>query len=560
MKPIIMDMKDMSESREVYESRPNPVMAGFIYLILAMAVAALLWMGFCRMDIVVKATGTIGAVEEVATVTNRVAGTITERMIEDGQRVEKGDVLYTVSHEELTLQLSAMEEQLADLKDREEMLQAYGNWLETGEEFPTVLADNPYYSETVSRKLLAELGEQSTLQAYAGELSAYEAKLYANSTMTDYYSNAIDKSRKLIEAVKKRENPFGQGEDYYRNYMENYLSQYQNTIIQYDDRIRVLQKESSEAAQAMEALEAEKQALQNSLRGAGERAASVSGSDAEQPSAMQIQQQIQGMEAQIAEKKAVKEAAENSIKDYNVQKSSALNSYEKENIAAIENSITGLEQNLAACEGNRIEYSSGQETLEKQGVQVELANLTAQEKNSVAGELEACRQSQSQLKQQMEGVRQSIENATVRAAVGGNVNFAAKLAKGDYVGAGVQVLTIIPESETGAYVVTSYVENKDIAKVHEGMEVTYEIGAYPSREYGTMKGKVTFVSADLKVNNNGSAYYVVKTDMDAGQLRNQLGEEAALKVGMLCETKIVVEEKSVLEVLLEKLFHLGRQR
>lgn len=265
MKPIIMDMKDMSESREVYESRPNPVMAGFIYLILVMAVAALLWMGFCRIDIVVKATGTIGAAEEVATVTNRVAGTITERMIEDGQRVEKGDVLYTVSHEELTLQLSALEEQLADLKDKEEMLQAYGSWLETGEEFPTILADNPYYSETVSRKLLAELGEQSTLQAYAGELSAYEAKLYANSTMTDYYSNAIDKSRKLIEAVKKRENPFGQGEDYYRNYMENYLSQYQNTIIQYDDRIKVLQKESSEAAQAMEALEAEKQALQVAL-------------------------------------------------------------------------------------------------------------------------------------------------------------------------------------------------------------------------------------------------------------------------------------------------------
>ena len=71
-----------------------------------------------------------------------------------------------------------------------------------------------------------------------------------------------------------------------------------------------------------------------------------------------------------------------------------------------------------------------------------------------------------------------------------------------------------------------------------------------------MRGTVTFVSADLKVNNNGSAYYMVETSINASSLINELGEEAALKVGMLCETKIVVEEKRVLEVLVEKLFHL----
>ena len=33
MKPIIVDMKDMSDSKEVYESRPNPLMTYFIYFI-----------------------------------------------------------------------------------------------------------------------------------------------------------------------------------------------------------------------------------------------------------------------------------------------------------------------------------------------------------------------------------------------------------------------------------------------------------------------------------------------------------------------------------------------
>ena len=130
----------------------------------------------------------------------------------------------------------------------------------------------------------------------------------------------------------------------------------------------------------------------------------------------------------------------------------------------------------------------------------------------------------------------------------------SELVEGDYLGAGTKVLTIIPQGEEDTFIVKSYVENGDIAKIHEGMEVTYEIGAYPSREYGTMTGKVTFISEDIKVNDSGNTYYLVETSVNPGEFCNRNGEEAALKVGMLCETKVVIESKSVLNILLEKLF------
>lgn len=564
MRPIIIDMKDMSDSREVYESRPNPVLPGFIWLLLVLMAAAFVWMAFFKIDIVVKATGTVSAAEEVATVTNQVSGTITTRMIEDGQNVEKGDVLYTISHEELDLQLSALEEQLEDHRDKEEMLHAYMNWLEEGEEFPIALMDNLYYSEIASRKLLVELKEQSMQQAYVGELSAYETQLDANNTMIDYCNDAIYKSRQLIEAIKSKSNSFGSEDAYYWNYMENYLAQYQNIISQYDVSINNLLRESNTAKQTMEKLEVKKQELQHSIQDVEINTVTVSDadtvmvSDSDEVQVLQTQQQIQSIEAQIIAQKAVKEAADNSIKEYNTQINSALSAYEKENIATIENSILGYEQNLAAYEGKRMEYENGRATLLGQGTGVELENLVTQEKHSVAAELATCRQSQLKLSQQIQSLNQSIENTTVRANICGTVNFAVDLVEGDFLGAGTQVLSIIPESETGAFIVKCYVENKDIAKIHEGMEVTYEIAAYPSREYGTMRGDVTFVSADLKVNNSGSAYYMVETSVDAGQLYNQKGEESSLKVGMLCETKIVIEKKSVLEILVEKLFHIGK--
>lgn len=42
MKPILMNINEMSDSREVYESKPNPIFAIFIYTILGIIAATLI--------------------------------------------------------------------------------------------------------------------------------------------------------------------------------------------------------------------------------------------------------------------------------------------------------------------------------------------------------------------------------------------------------------------------------------------------------------------------------------------------------------------------------------
>lgn len=557
MKPIIVDMRDMSDSTEVYESRPNPVLAGFIYLILAMVIVAFIWMGFFKMDVVVDAMGTVAAAEEVATITNQVSGTITGRMIEDGQTVQKGDVLYTISHEEQTIQLTALEKQLEDSENREEMLRLYDGWLQDGTDFTLGATDNPYYSEIATRKMLVELQGASSQQLYSKELSAYETKLNVNADMEEYYSDAIAKSRQLVEAIKSRNNPFNSGDTYYYNYMENYIVQYQNIGVQYESKANTFRNERKNVEQSIKGLEEQIEALKTQMAEAVYLVMLVSGGDAMDATASDAQQaELSQLEQQLAALKSSLETVDSGISDALLQKDIALASYEKESIASVESTIRGYEQNLNSYEGTKQEYANGKNTLKEQGVELELENLMAQETYSVAEELEVCRQTRQQLEQQISSLQKNIENATVRATMSGTVNLASGLVEGDYLSAGTTVLTIIPQAEDSAFIVKSYVENTDIAKIHEGMEVTYEIGAYPSREYGTMTGEVTFVSVDLKVSDNGSAYYVVETSVNPGELRNRIGEEAALKVGMLCETKVIIESKSVLEILLEKLFKL----
>lgn len=556
MKPIIIDMKDMSDSTEVYQSRPNPVLAGFIYLVLAMVIIAGVWMYCSKMDMVVKGSGTVVTADETATITNRSSGTIVETYVKDGQVVKQGDVLYKVSMESQQLQLETLQKQQQDNAERAEMLKAYEGWLADGTDFDANLVSNLYYSEILSRKNLVELAEESTRLSFDGEMSAYDTKLGTNADMIAYYEETITKSRQMIDAIKNKKNTFDASDSYYWNTVENFLVQYQHTIIQYDDTLNRYRKELTAAEDKIKELENSKNSLQNQQNQAS--VATVSGGDSMAVGAVDYSAQIQELDALIATQKKAKEAAEKSISDYSVQKSSALNAYEKESIVAIEKTILSYEQNINSYKGANEEYRNSRNTLKDQGMEQEISSQLTQEKYSVAQELENCRKTDLQLEQQIQNLTQDMENATVRATMDGVVNLSVELVEGDFIQAGQQVLSIIPGTGQSEFIVRSYVENKDIAKIHEGMEVTYEIAAYPSREYGTLKGKVTFVSPDLKVNNSGSAYYVVETSVDASELRNAAGEEADLRVGMLCQTKIVIEEKRVLEILMEKLFHLGK--
>ena len=569
MKPIIVDMKDMSDSTEVYQSQPNPFMAGLIYMTLAITVIAVIWMAFFRIDIVVKGTGTVAAANDTSTTTNQLAGTIQECYVRDGQMVKRGDILYIVSHEDLQLQLEANIKQQNDNKDRIFALKQYAAWLAGESSQLGINQENIYYDEFASRQILTQLGKDSISSNYESELTSYEAKLSTNENLTNYYINAISLSELLKDAISSHKNTFKKEDGYYYNKVADYLAQYQNTAKQYDNQIIVLQREKDAAAEQItnagkiictaETLIAEAKAQMNSLDAYSLETASVSTGDAMQISELQNFININEAKIQAAKKtqdsqRLIISAKEALITDYKSQKEIALNAYEKETISGIDSVILSHQQSILSYNNSKTEYEAGQENLEKRGTADDIENIISSEISTVANELSNFRQNQDQLEQACLQLMQNIKYATVRAASDGVVNLKQQLVKGDYVGAGTEILSVIPDAGDSAFIVKSYIANKDIAKITEGMDVTYEIAAYPSREYGTMRGTVEFVSADLKVNSgDGSAYYVVETSIMEETLRNRIGHQTSLKVGMLCETKVVIEDKSVLAYLLEKL-------
>jgi multidrug efflux pump subunit AcrA (membrane-fusion protein) len=576
MKSIIIDMKDLSDSKEVYDSRPNPFFAVFLYLVLLIVTVACLWSAFFTIDIVVKGTGTIMGAEDSLTVTNTMSGRVVAAHVVDGQMVKAGDLLYEVEHTDLSLQLNNYMRQKDDLEERQEMAAAYAGWLGNRDLDLSGYQGNTYYGEYQARQALAKLGMDAVLIDYDSQEDTYDARIAANVNQIDYYQNEISYLQRLSDAIVIRENPFIPEEAFYRQKAQNYIEQYENTKKQYEFSIIPLEdtrnKAQSEVNKINKNIETLDQTIADAkgkidelLAGGGNTPSGngnqdISGGDILQNAILALQTQINNAQAEKTSQETLKTNQENvvtaqnqQINSLNVQKDNTLKNLEIDTVAGIDNTIISYQQTLLIYEGNQSEYETALSTMDAGGSQGQINNVLQTELQSITGELTSCEAQLEELQTTITGLEDQIDEATVRSSIDGIVNLSEELVVGNYLPAGSNILTVIPENDD-SYQVRSYIDNQDIAKVNEGMEVKYEIAAYPSSEYGNLYGTVDFISVDLKVNDQaGSAYYLVESNIDGTALYNQAGEIGALKQGMLCQTKIIIEEKSVLRFLLEKI-------
>ena len=110
MKAIITEIREITEGREVLESRIPPLFVFFIYLFILFWAVALIWSYFGEIDEYVAANGVVRSITTEATIKSGTSGKIEAVYYEEGKKVEKGDVLYS-----LVTPLQATEKELAGL-------------------------------------------------------------------------------------------------------------------------------------------------------------------------------------------------------------------------------------------------------------------------------------------------------------------------------------------------------------------------------------------------------------------------------------------------------------
>jgi multidrug resistance efflux pump len=542
MKPIIVDMKDMSDSTEVYGSKPNRFLVYTIYLILIILVVAILWMCFSKIDIVVKSNGIFKGSNAIYEISNGVTGTVKETHIENGQYVKEGDVLYVLSIEELSDTIVRYQNEFNDAEARLKILSAYAKSLDGDISELEAMADNPYYEELINRRKLLYANVSVNKNDAEGQVKLYQGNVDSLSGTIAKYKEKIEKLNAVKRCITVRDNTFDANESTYYSIVSSYLASYTYTASQYDNKINEYQKQIENYEEQIKKAEAEG-SNDDILVNHGDLASDTPSDGTSQNSAtIDVSTLEKQRDEIITARDSVKKEKTQALMDLELQQITSV----EQQIAAYNDTILSMETNLTSAK-LQLDAANGIDNKAKEKVAV----LT--EKGNIAAEILTYEDKVKECETYLKSYDIQNDNCIIKANMSGFFSASQELKNGSFVQEGTTIGTIYPESES-KYYAEIYVENSDIAKIKEGQEVKFEIAAYPSSEYGYFSGTVENIAKDISVDQStGYAYYVVRVRCKDMTLKGKDGEAVSLINGMACQAKTVIDEKNVLRYLLEKI-------
>jgi adhesin transport system membrane fusion protein len=160
------------------------------------------------------------------------------------------------------------------------------------------------------------------------------------------------------------------------------------------------------------------------------------------------------------------------------------------------------------------------------------------------------------LKQNLKLAQDQLARTVLTAPMRGVVNEIAISTIGGVVRPGEAILQIIPLDEQ--LYVDAKVKPRDIASVRQGQEAVVKLSAYDYTIWGSLKGEVTFVSADTFTDDrsraaDGDPHYIVTLRVDLSKLTDRQ-KNIEIRPGMQAEVELQTGGKTILTYLTKPLY------
>ncbi|MDD4113275.1 MAG: HlyD family efflux transporter periplasmic adaptor subunit [Herbinix sp.] len=571
MKPILMNINEMSDSREVYDSKPNPAFTIFIYTILGIIAIALIWSYFGRIDIVVKSEGILRPNSQVATVINTYSGKLKEVFINDGSLVNMGDILYIIEHDNLLTERDYYSKQLSETDSTLNMLSKYKRSVEDGiNYFNEDPVEEEYFVKTksylvnykiaekdlnynnkerdinvvsINEQLVNHNNELSYIKALKSSISSNKNLFTSSGSEQEYYNKYLKYqsdyqtlNQKYANAKTEINNSVTEeglvnSLEYYNNTLEG-LKTLKSSIedkeslfdiessysLQYEEYINKLEDLTISYEQAKENYEVNK-----ALEGLA-----ISEWDVQQSKVMMEESQraidtyevsfLNSIIANITEvEKNIEDITLN--KDKTISKEALLERNETERVAALDNFklqyIVELDNTIKTLEDNITKLETNKQTLEILGEKTVIdeegteASLSQYRNNELASTISSIKSYESR-KAELETNIDKL-NSQIDSAI-------VKATMTGTINSNIELVEgnilqsgievmSIIPDNDSDYKVNIYVSNEDIGKLKKDMQVKFNIYALPNTEYGYLTGSIDNISKDLKVDNASGSAY-----------------------------------------------------
>lgn len=112
MKFKIEDINNLSDSRQIMESKPNKLIVIFFYILLLFILTFFTWAWFSEKEIVVKISGIVRPKNEIQAISNIVQGKVKIVNMKNGANVSKGDILFEIDSDTLEQEKKHLDDQI----------------------------------------------------------------------------------------------------------------------------------------------------------------------------------------------------------------------------------------------------------------------------------------------------------------------------------------------------------------------------------------------------------------------------------------------------------------
>lgn len=190
-------------------------------------------------------------------------------------------------------------------------------------------------------------------------------------------------------------------------------------------------------------------------------------------------------------------------------------------------------------------------------LQRQVADIEGQITNRRNRYLQECQTDLGKAQEDLAGVlqivaqrKEQLDYTELRSPMDGIVRNVRLTTLGGVAKPGEEIMQIVPIDDN--LIIEAKVKPADIAFIKPGLPVTVKLDAYDYSIYGTLKGEVTYISADTlseDIRGNEQPYYRVQVKTSIRNLVDKNKERIDIQPGMTAVVEIKTGKKTVLSYL-----------
>jgi adhesin transport system membrane fusion protein len=141
-----------------------------------------------------------------------------------------------------------------------------------------------------------------------------------------------------------------------------------------------------------------------------------------------------------------------------------------------------------------------------------------------------------------------VNRTLVRSPVNGVIKQLLVNTINGVVQPGMDIIEIVPLQDK--LLIETKIKPSDIAYLYPGQKAIVKFTAYDFAIYGGLTGKLTYISSDTIVDEEGNTFYLVRIKTDKNFLEKD-GKKYEILVGMVANVDIVTGKKTVMDFILK---------